>query len=62
MREVCWNFSPKFLEYYSNTVLKMNSVLDSGEEDMDEMEQIMEAIEELDSKSIPIHWSHRQHR
>jgi hypothetical protein len=32
------------------------------EEDSSNMELIMEAMEQLGTNKIPIHWSHRQHR
>jgi hypothetical protein len=46
---------PKFLEYYSNITSKMNSVIDSLEDDSSNMELIMEAMEQLGSNKSLIH-------
>ena len=56
--DILCTFDPneEFTEYYSNMVLKMNSVMDSNLEDKNsETEQVIQAMEELESKSIPIH-------
>ena len=45
----------EFSQYYFDVVTKMNSVMTSGLVDKEETEMVLEAMEELSSKAIPIH-------
>lgn len=46
--------SSNFAEYYSTTIDKMNSVIESNKEE-NGMEEIIEALAELQSNGVPIH-------
>jgi hypothetical protein len=56
-RDIMCIYDPtsNFAEHYFQVTEKMNSVLESNEEDITDMEQIMEAMEQLESNKIPIH-------